>query len=343
MKHLKMDINKKTKNIILISSIALLLLILLTIIIFSPRINKNISVSAQEYDEEELEKEWEEEYTNWINEEPIVVVEDEPIIVVEKRDDEKIETGTNAYYIKVNKQANTVTIYTKDSDGNYTIPIKAMVCSTGTFTPSCSKYPKTTYSTSGSRKRWNYLQGNVYGQYATHIVGNILFHSVPYEKADPSSLEYWEYDKLGTSASLGCIRLCVADAKWIYDNIARGTIVEFYSDPNPGPLGKPSVKKISENGECRTWDPTDMTEGNPWNNVQITEEIPTPTPEPTIAPTPTPTIMPTPTSTPTITPTPEPIVTPTPTTIPEPTATPTITPIPDITPTPTNVQVENYE
>lgn len=34
------------------------------------------------------------------------------------------------YYIKVNYGANVVTIYTKDEEGNYTVPVKAMVCST---------------------------------------------------------------------------------------------------------------------------------------------------------------------------------------------------------------------
>ena len=35
------------------------------------------------------------------------------------------------YYIKVNRQANCVTIYKKDENGNYTVPVKAMVCSVG--------------------------------------------------------------------------------------------------------------------------------------------------------------------------------------------------------------------
>ena len=65
-----------------------------------------------------------------------------------------------------------------------------------------------------------------------------MFHSVPYEKKDKSTLEWWEYDKLGETASLGCIRLTVKDAKWIYDNCMKGTKVEFYSDENPGPLRK---------------------------------------------------------------------------------------------------------
>lgn len=107
----------------------------------------------------------------------------------------------------------------------------------------------------------------MYGQYATQITGNILFHSVPYtRKYDNSSLEYWEYDKLGTNASLGCIRLTVGNAKWIYDNCSTGTLVTFYSDSNPGPLGKPSEQKISGVESCREWDPTDPAGENPWRN-----------------------------------------------------------------------------
>ena len=172
----------------------------------------------------------------------------------------KIENNSQ-YYIKINNAQNVVTIYKKDVNGEYSIPYKAMICSTGDATPAAGEIHKiTTY-----KKRWNALQGDVYGQYATQIVGNILFHSVPYTAKNNSALEYWEYDKLGTAASLGCIRLTVADAKWIYDNISSGTIVEFYEDSNPGPLGKPTAKKISDNEFCRNWDPTDLANGNPWN------------------------------------------------------------------------------
>lgn len=143
-----------------------------------------------------------------------------------------INSGKN-YYIRVNNEANVVTIFTKDNEGKYTVPIKAMICSTGTATPTSGTYE--------IKLRWEWLGlfGNVYGHYSTQIVGNILFHSVPYlEKGNPSSLEYWEYDKLGTSCSAGCVRLTVADAKWIYDNVETGSVVEFYSSPNPGPLRK---------------------------------------------------------------------------------------------------------
>jgi len=163
------------------------------------------------------------------------------------------------YHIKVNLAANTVTIYKKDSNGKFTEPIKAMVCSVGKATPKSGTYKISV------RYRWRELFGNVYGQYATRIYGNILFHSVPYLNTYPDTLEYDEYDKLGTSASAGCVRLTVEDAKWIYDNAKNGSTVEFYSDKNnPGPLGKPTAQKISSNKLNRNWDPTDPDQRNPW-------------------------------------------------------------------------------
>lgn len=166
------------------------------------------------------------------------------------------------YYIKVNNQMNTVTIYIKDENGNYTIPVKAMICSTGEATPK-----NCTYKLNYKRWKWRFLFGDVYGQYATHINGDILFHSVPYLESKNDTLEYWEYDKLGSTASAGCVRLTVEDAKWIFDNCMQGSIVEFYDSADPGPLGKPSAMKISNYEEYRNWDPTDTNENNPWNNI----------------------------------------------------------------------------
>lgn len=169
-----------------------------------------------------------------------------------------LPTGTTTYYIKVNYQANAVTIYIKDENGYYTIPIKAMVCSCGTATPKSG-----IYKTSRGYE-WGTLEGGTYGRYSTRIIGGILFHSVPYTEEAEDALEYWEYDKLGTTASLGCVRLTVEDCKWIFDNVEVGTQVEFYADSNPGPLGKPSAQKISDNEICRNWDPTDTSPNSPW-------------------------------------------------------------------------------
>lgn len=234
------------------------------------------------------------------------------------------------YYIKVNNQMNTVTIYVKDAKGNYTIPVKAMVCSTGYASPKNSKYQLK------GRWTWGEMIGGVYTQWETHITGDILFHSVPYlRRYDYNSLEYWAYDQLGTTCSAGCIRLTCADAKWIYDNCPTGTWVEFYSSSNPGPLGKPSAMKISGYKEYRGWDPTDPHKGNPWRNAVIN----VPSPEPTIIPTPDVTPSEVPSEAPTNIPTVIPSIIPTesPTSVPSvmPSKTPTPQPsAPSKTPTP---------
>ena len=180
----------------------------------------------------------------------------------------KKEPNLPTYYIKVNYGANVVTIYTKDSNNEYTIPTKAMICSAGTATPKSGVYKM------NGKYRWLALFGGVYGQYSSRIVGHILFHSVPYlEKNNNGSIEYWEYDKLGQFASAGCIRLTVIDAMWIYNNCASGTMVEFYTSDDPGPLGKPSAPKISNAPDhIRGWDPTDPNENNPWKTY-ITNSV----------------------------------------------------------------------
>lgn len=171
------------------------------------------------------------------------------------------ETDTPPYRITVNLTENIVTVYRKDGAGSYTIPDRAFVCSSGGYTPTG------TFRTT-DKYVWRPLFGNVYGQYATRITGSILFHSVPYFKQDKSTLEYDEYNKLGTTASAGCIRLAAADAKWIYDNCPKGTTVEMYRGGRAEPLAPEPPVKIDTSDPRKGWDPTDPDPANPWKNSQ---------------------------------------------------------------------------
>ena len=173
---------------------------------------------------------------------------------------EKIKS-TPKYYIKINNKANRVNVYGKDSQQNYTILVKTMICSTGECTPPCSMYSKTKYKMLGNRYQWAKFH-SVYVRYPTQIVGGIFFHSVPYLDKRKDSLSYSMFDHLGQSVSAGCIRLKVADAKWIYDNVESGSIVEF----NTNVTNNESAPKISSNERCRNWDPTDTDSNNPWKN-----------------------------------------------------------------------------
>lgn len=163
------------------------------------------------------------------------------------------------YLVAVNQSHNTVTVYSKDSNGDYSVPDRAFLCSVGDVTPNGYFYTLDRYE-------WKELFYDSYGQYATRIVDHILFHSVPYYYPAKDCLEYEEFNLLGQTASSGCVRLCVADAKWIYDNCPAGFPCVIYEDPgSPGPLGKPDRIVIDTSDETlRCWDPTDPDPANPW-------------------------------------------------------------------------------
>ena len=229
-------------------------------------------IDPESIEEEQLEDNEKEDDENLTEEEKQKREEEKKKQEEERKKKEEEEKKNQAqkypYWIKVNYSANTVTVYGKDAEGNYTVPVKAMVCSAGASTPKSGVYK------TPQKARWGTLIGPSYGQYCTRITGQILFHSVPYLKRDGNTiLEYWEYDRLGETRSLGCVRLTVADAKWLYDNCPLGTSVEFYSSAIPGPLGKPGAKKISGyDDSLRVWDPTDPDPNNPWRNQTKKEE-----------------------------------------------------------------------
>lgn len=165
------------------------------------------------------------------------------------KDVSSIIGSQSSYVIKVNKKKNCVTVYAKDGKKGYIIPVKAFPCSAGKATPITTAYTPAKY-------RWHRLNGNCYGQWCTRIKQGFLFHSVMYGKTKNTTLSVSNYNKLGTTASHGCIRLRAGDAKWIYDNCKLKTKVVIYNSSDPGPLGKPSVAKLPS---WHKWDPTDPT------------------------------------------------------------------------------------
>lgn len=175
--------------------------------------------------------------------------------IVEKN--RKSKSKAPLYRLMVNRSQNCVTAYTYDGSGKYTVPVRAMVCSCGvndgTITGIFSIYLHT---------EWHPLVGDVFGQYTSGFSGDYLFHSVPYRDLTHDSLMTDEYNHLGEAASKGCVRMAVADCRWVHDNCAEGTVVAIFDNDNPGPLGKPEAIRIADS-ECR-WDPTDVDIHNPY-------------------------------------------------------------------------------
>ena len=186
------------------------------------------------------------------------------------------KVSLNRLFIELNRAAGVTTVYAYDTETrSYCIPVKAFAVSVGRnvssnstskgLTLNSSFTPLGTYSVCSNGVAVKYSLkpmhepdcSTVYARWATHIVGNVYFHAVAVGSRSHKALNYKSYNKLGSPASAGCIRMTVADAKWIYDHAGTGTEVKIVkgSAKTPGPLGKPSTIKIKSSKV--KYDPTD--------------------------------------------------------------------------------------
>lgn len=129
----------------------------------------------------------------------------------------------DTYKIVVNEYWQFATVFVRDANGEYTVPVRYMITTTGANkTPS----PKGTFTMHDHYVRFGLFSVGVYGQYWRQITGRIYFHSLLYLHRNANS--YTEsYSHLGRRGSHGCVRLMVPDARWIYYNIAPGTVCEI--------------------------------------------------------------------------------------------------------------------
>ncbi|MHC1786627.1 MAG: peptidoglycan-binding protein [Christensenellales bacterium] len=138
------------------------------------------------------------------------------------------------YFVEVDVANQLIKVYRRDQDLQFTDLYKVFTASTGT-----ARYPSDvgTWTLTGRRARWATFPtwGGGYAQYWLRINANIAFHSVLYESTDPNSIKMSSVKALGRPASHGCIRLTVADAKWMYDNIKAGVEVWIHEDARPDP------------------------------------------------------------------------------------------------------------
>ena len=160
-----------------------------------------------------------------------------------------IGTG-GPFMLKINKEMNCLTVYAKDGDNGFIIPVKSFLTSVGDDTPIGTFRTPEKY-------RWRLMIHDLYTQYATRLGAGmpILIHSIIYDAPNPFTVWASTYNNLGIARSAGCIRLASADAKWVYDNCAIGTTVVVYNSSIAGPFERPTI--MYEIPFEQTWDPTD--------------------------------------------------------------------------------------
>ena len=144
------------------------------------------------------------------------------------------------YAITVDVRNQVTTVYGLDENGEYTQIVRQMLCSTGTkYFPSDIGQ----FTLSGRTARWCYFpEWGSHAQYWTKINSSIAFHSVIYNTVDTMDLAVSSYKNLGSRASHGCIRLTVADARWIYKNCGQGVVVTITDDLPSDPELKRALK-----------------------------------------------------------------------------------------------------
>jgi lipoprotein-anchoring transpeptidase ErfK/SrfK len=159
----------------------------------------------------------------------------------------------------VEKGSFTLTIYSKDSEGNYSDVVARYRISHGG-----NRTPVGTFVL-GGKERWHAFAGgaNGYAQYAISYNplsnpygwSGLLIHGPMYHSMDTNDLwpKYYDGDKgIGGENTQGCIRLVVEGVLFIYQNCPAGTRVVIV---NGSPLGTSSPDVPPRNGLLH--DPTD--------------------------------------------------------------------------------------
>ena len=129
------------------------------------------------------------------------------------------------FAITVDVKNQIVHVYGRDEQGEYTVVVRQMLCSTGKVgTPS----PVGDWVLNGRKAKWCvFPKWGDYARYWTRINSSVAFHSPIYRSVSNTDMKVSSYNKLGQRASHGCVRLTVADAKWIYDNVPAGVVVSI--------------------------------------------------------------------------------------------------------------------
>lgn len=154
------------------------------------------------------------------------VADEETQLLLFSEDCRAAQRPSHKYRVEINVSRQKVYVY-EWYYGAYSKLVKTMTCTTGAVdTPT----PLGSYRMGGPCGRWYYFKKfDCWAQYASRIVGGILFHSVLYSEKDESTLRRGSVYALGTRGSHGCVRLAVEDAKWIYNNVSAGSTCRVYA------------------------------------------------------------------------------------------------------------------
>ena len=173
------------------------------------------------------------------------------------------------YAITVDVANQVTTVYGLDENGEHTVIVRQMLCSTGTKS---NPSDPGDWVLTGRKAKWCYFpKWGGHARYWTRINSSIAFHSVIYNAVDTKALAKSSYKNLGKRVSHGCIRLTVDDAKWIYDNCGEGTVVSIVEDMPADPELRASLKLPALNTKTMLPEETPEPTASP---VYVSDSLP---------------------------------------------------------------------
>lgn len=163
------------------------------------------------------------------------------------------------YYIYVEKGSSTITIYSKDEDGQYTNIIRSYKTASGR---TIGRTPAGVFNV-GKKERWHefaYPYDGGYAQYATYFYNNLMIHSPIYHDKNSESMTVEFYHDIGDMSTAGCLRTLSEAAYWIYTYCNEGTVVEIVNG-SPKGTSSPDIPPIDP--AYPNVDPTDPLRRRP--------------------------------------------------------------------------------
>lgn len=141
------------------------------------------------------------------------------------------------YLPLVSREDQIIYIMARNLDGQYAIPVNALLTSTG---ESETRTPTGAFEFYRKREWVTWIQyepdavdeeGNrLYSQYSHYNLdfnGNLKTHSVIFNAKNHDTPLFGMREHLGRAVSGGCLRLTVTDAKWLYDHFEVGDYIEI--------------------------------------------------------------------------------------------------------------------
>ncbi|HBN82421.1 MAG TPA: hypothetical protein DDZ89_01110, partial [Clostridiales bacterium] len=161
------------------------------------------------------------------------------------------EAGDLPYSIYLEKGSFTMTVYKKDENGDYTIPVRAFNTAVGR---TAGRTPVGTFEIY-KKERWHQFSYNGgFAQYATSYYGNLFIHSPIYGLKEIDTMLAEFYNEIGTNSTAGCLRTTSYASYWVYSYCPLGTPVMIV---NGSPKGTISEKPPKIPDVYMTTDPTD--------------------------------------------------------------------------------------